>query len=749
METGINLHPTSKTNTIMKKILLLTSLLSTALAGFGQRHITGNVRALYNGTDRSGVTVTVTGTKVSTQTGADGVYKIMVPKGKDSLTFRVKGFEPLTRYADSSNRLNVALVSLNIITLKGTVLDAKAQTPLPGASISINGRGIMSTDGKGKYSLTVDKNETLTFSFIGYAAQSIKLKPGQTILDVAMVENARSALNEIVVRGYVRRSREQTTGSSTIITAKEVQDVLVGNAEQLLQGKVAGLNIQNNAGAPGQRGSVNIRGLSSIAAPAPVDESYGKFIENKYQNPVDNPLSTFSVDVDNASYSNLRRFINQGQMPPKDAVRIEEMINYFKYQLPKPVGDEPVAIATELAAAPWNTNHRLLRIGLKAREIPADKLPESNLVFLIDVSGSMSDANKLPLVKQSMKMLVEQLRAKDKVAIVVYAGQAGLVLPATAGDEKEKINAAIDNLNAGGSTAGGAGIMLAYKVAAENFKKGGNNRIVLATDGDFNVGASSDQSMEELITEKRKSGVDLSIMGFGMGNYKDSKMETLADKGNGNYAYIDNITEAHKALVSEFGGTMFTVAKDVKLQLEFNPAKVQAYRLIGYENRMLAKEDFNNDKKDAGDMGSGHTVTALYEIIPAGIKDDYAGNVDDLKYQKLDKKAPAASATDEMLTIKFRYKQPQGAESKMQQVAVMDKPKDFDKQTADYRFAAAVAEVGMLLRDSEYKNNATYDQAIKIAKAAKGDDEEGYRSEFVRLVESAKSMAKSVELAKN
>jgi len=684
METETALHPTKKIRTIMKKILLLTMMLfAAAVVAFSQ-------------------------TASRTITGV------------------------VTAYNDG--------------------------LPLPGITIRVVGTNLgTQTNAAGKYTITVPAGkETLTFSFVGFDTQSVKIGKKDRI-DVALVASSRQ-LNEVIVsssdkkmnapviRGYVRRSREQTTGASTIITEKEVQNVPVANVEQLLQGKVAGVNVQSATGAPGFYGSANISGLA--AAPAPTDESYNKFVENKYQNPVDNPLSTFSVDVDNASYSNVRRFINQGQMPPKDAVRIEEMINYFKYQLPKPVGDEPVAIATELAAAPWNANHRLLRIGLKAREIPMDKLPESNLVFLIDVSGSMDQANKLPLVKQSMKMLVEQLRKQDKVAIVVYAGQAGLVLPSTPGNEKEKINEAIDNLSAGGSTAGGAGIMLAYKVAAENFKKGGNKRIVLATDGDFNVGASSDQSMEELITEKRKNGVDLSIMGFGMGNYKDSKMETLADKGNGNYAYIDNITEAHKALVSEFGGTMFTVAKDVKLQLEFNPAKVQAYRLIGYENRMLAKEDFNNDKKDAGDMGSGHTVTALYEIIPAGIKDDYAGSVDALKYQKTDKKAPAASASAEMLTIKFRYKQPQGDVSKMQQVTVMDTPKNFDKQSADYRFAAAVAEAGMLLRDSEYKNTATYDQAISIAKAAKGDDDEGYRSEFVRLMQSVKSMAKA-ELAKN
>ncbi|GAB3922930.1 YfbK domain-containing protein [Mucilaginibacter myungsuensis] len=634
-------------------------------------------------------------------------------------------------------------------TLTGTVTDAIAKFPLPGATVSLHGRAITATNMDGKYSIMVKPGDTLSFMSLGYAQRFYKLKPGQKILDVTLMEGNNAALKDVVIRGYVRRTREQTTGASTIITAPEVSNNKVANVEQLLQGKVAGLNIQNAnsaKAAPVNYGNADRNTLTPLPDRRETNEAYGKVTDNKFLQPTDQPLSTFSVDVDKASYTNIRRYINAGQLPPKDAVRIEEMINYFKYQLPEPKGNEPVAIATALAAAPWAPTHRLLRIGLKAREIPTDKLPASNLVFLIDVSGSMEDSNKLPLVKESMKMLVEQLREQDRVAIVVYAGSAGLVLPSTPGDQKQTIIDALDKLSAGGSTAGGAGIKLAYKVARDNFKKGGNNRVVMATDGDFNVGASSDKSMEELITIERASGVALSVLGYGMGNYKDKKMEILADKGDGNYAYIDNMDEARRALVSEFGGTMFTVAKDVKLQIEFNPAKVQAYRLIGYENRLLAKEDFNNDKKDAGDMGSGHTVTALYEIIPAGIKDDYAGSVDPLKYQKVEEKAPAKSTSDEMLTIKFRYKQPESLSSKLQQVTVNDDPKDFDKQSADFRFAAAVAEVGMLLRDSEFKGQATYDQAIKIAEKAKANDEEGYRSEFIRMVKTARSLSKS-ELA--
>jgi len=387
----------------------------------------------------------------------------------------------------------------------------------------------------------------------------------------------------------------------------------------------------------------------------------------------------------------------------------------------------------------------LVLIGLQGKKIPTENLPPSNIVFLIDVSGSMDEPMKLPLVKTSMKMLVDQLREQDKIALVVYAGAAGLVLPSTSGADKTKIKDAIDKLDAGGSTAGGAGIKLAYKIAKENFAKNGNNRVILCTDGDFNIGASSDDDMERLIEEERKSGVFLTVLGYGMGNYKDNKMEKLADKGNGNHAYIDGMSEAKKVLVNEFGGTLFTIAKDVKLQIEFNPAKVQGYRLIGYENRMLNKEDFNNDKKDAGELGSGHTVTALYEVIPVGVKSSFLEKVDKLKYQKNDDPLSKSSHTDEIMTVKFRYKAPDEDISKLIEHPVMDQQITIAKTSDNFRFAASVAEFGMLLRNSEFKSDASFDDVVRMARKARGKDEEGYRSEFVRLVENAQSLAKNTK----
>jgi len=415
------------------------------------------------------------------------------------------------------------------------------------------------------------------------------------------------------------------------------------------------------------------------------------------------------------------------------------MINYFEYDYDQPSSEHPFNIVTEISTAPWNEKHKLVHIGLQGKSIATENLPPSNLVFLIDVSGSMSDPNKLPLLKSSFKMLVNELRQQDYVSIVVYAGAAGLVLEPTSGKEKQKIFAALDNLQAGGSTAGGAGIQLAYSVAEQHFKKEGNNRVILATDGDFNVGASSNESMEQLIEQKRKSGVFLTVLGFGMGNYKDSKMEILADKGNGNYAYIDNITEAKKVLVNEFGGTLFTIAKDVKLQVEFNPAKVSAYRLIGYENRMLKSEDFNNDKKDAGELGSGHTVTALYEIIPVGVKSKFY-SVDELKYQKTDISKEAIQS-DELMTVKFRYKHPDGENSKLIIHPIKDKHLALDNTSNNFRWSAAVAAFGMLLRESDYVNQYSYDEVVQLAKTARGDDEEGYRSEFIKMVKSMGLMA--------
>ena len=468
-------------------------------------------------------------------------------------------------------------------------------------------------------------------------------------------------------------------------------------------------------------------------------EDYDHIVENKFLATTQNPLSTFSIDVDEAAYSNVRRYINNGSIPPAGAVRIEEMINYFDYNYPQPKNDDPFSVNTELSECPWNPQHRLVHIGLQGKEIQVQHLPNANIVFLIDVSGSMDEANKLPLVKSSMKLLTDQLRPDDKVAIVVYAGNAGLVLPATSGSNKMAIKEAIDQLEAGGSTAGGEGIQLAYKVARENFIKGGNNRIILATDGDFNVGASSDDELVSMIEKERQSGIFLSVLGYGMGNYKDNKMQQLADKGNGNHSYIDNINEARKVLVTEFGSTLFTIAKDVKIQIEFNPAKVQAYRLIGYENRVMAAEDFNDDKKDAGELGSGHTVTALYEVIPVGVKSEFIGKVDELKYQPA-KSMTAITGGDEIMTIKLRYKKPDGDVSKLIVHPVTDSHLVLANTSDNFRFSAAVASFGMLLRNSEFKQDATYQQVIQLAKGAKGDDANGYRQEFINLVKAAGSL---------
>ncbi len=471
-------------------------------------------------------------------------------------------------------------------------------------------------------------------------------------------------------------------------------------------------------------------------------EDYDNIVENKFLAATQNPLSTFSIDVDEAAYSNVRRYLENGSMPPAGAVRIEEMINYFDYNYPKPGNGDPFTVNTEISDCPWNAQHKLVHIGLQGKEIPVDTLPASNMVFLVDVSGSMDEPNKLPLVQASMNMLVDQLREKDKVAIVVYAGSAGLVLPSTSGVNKIKIKEAIDNLEAGGSTAGGEGIQLAYKTASENYIQNGNNRIILATDGDFNVGPSSDDELVRMVEKERKRGVFLSVLGYGMGNYKDNKMQQLADKGNGNHSYIDNINEARKVLVSEFGSTLFTIAKDVKIQIEFNPAKVQAYRLVGYENRMLAAEDFNDDAKDAGELGSGHTVTALYEIITVGVKDDFTKSVDPLKYQSNDKKV-VNSNTNEIMTIKLRYKKPDEDISKLITHSVIDNHTEMINTSDNFRFSAAVAEFGLLLRSSEYKQQATYNQVISLAKSAKGNDDNGYRTEFIKLVQAATSLAKN------
>ena len=486
-------------------------------------------------------------------------------------------------------------------------------------------------------------------------------------------------------------------------------------------------------------GSYDLRKMNSVSYDIEHNtESYSPINENGFKSVTVNPLSTFSVDVDAASYSNIRRFIVEGKKPPIDAVRIEEMINYFDYDYPDPADENPFSISTEIGDCPWNEKSKLVHIGLQAQRLDTKNLPANNLVFLLDVSGSMNAANKLPLLKKSFTLLVNELRPQDKVAIVVYAGAAGIVLESTAttAANKTKILEALEELQAGGSTAGGQGIQLAYKVATENFIEGGNNRVILATDGDFNIGMSSDGEMQRLIEKERQSGVYLTCLGFGMSNYKDSKLEILADKGNGNFAYIDNLLEAKKVLVTEIGGTLVTLAKDVKIQVEFNPMIVESYRLVGYENRLLNEEDFNDDKKDAGEIGAGHSVTALYEIVLKG--SGTSPLVDDLRYQNTSDKVSALG--NEILTVKFRYKKPDGQESILLEKNLENKFLAWNQISDDFKFSAAVSCFGMILRESEFKGTASFDQILSLAKESKGKDKNGYRAEFIRIVELSKAI---------
>ena len=580
--------------------------------------------------------------------------------------------------------------------------------PLPGVSVVVKGtnRGTV-TDMQGNYKIEVfPENKILQFSLVGFVTINEKIAE-RSVINVLMPEN-KIALDEIVVIGYGSKKDRASESYATAAPSSAAY-----GAKHFFQRYNNDFNTEGYAG-------IN---------------------ENGFKNVNNNPLSTFSIDVDNASYSNIRRFINSGVMPPADAVRIEEMINYFKYDYPEPGGVHPFSVYSELAGCPWNSKHQLLLVGLRGKSIDKSSLPPSNLVFLIDVSGSMNSPNKLPLLKSAFGLLVNELRPQDHVAIVVYAGAAGLVLESTPGSRKDAIMNAINNLEAGGSTAGGAGLKLAYSVASENFIKGGNNRIILATDGDFNVGESSNGGMERLVEENRDRGIFMTVLGFGMGNIKDDKMEIIADKGNGNYSYIDNLQEARRVLVREFGGTMFTIAKDVKFKVEFNPSKVQSYRLIGYENRVLNDMDFNDDLKDAGEMGSGHSVTALYELIPTGTN-KIIPSVDPLKYQGSRRNSRNVESIyyDEYLTIKIRYKKPDGITSMLLEKPVKDYVNDMEDASENLRFAVAVSEFGMILRDSEFKGNSSLDEAARLAKSARGNDEDGYRSEFIRLIDTVKGL---------
>ena len=631
----------------------------------------------------------------------------------------------------------IVLLAASIITLiafksptqfiiRGKITDNKGQ-PLSGVSINIRETKIgTASAADGTYSISVpDEKTVLYFSFVGYTEKYVKV--GSKKFINVQLSPITSALDEVVVTGYATE-RNQFDSYADIVVPLPSKNYIV-NRE--LSGKAAGVNVINN-----ESENKKDRYNNNVAD----REGYDFIKENAFVKATENPLSTFSIDVDAASYSNVRRLLQQGNLPPAGAVRIEEMINYFKYDYSQPGGDKPFTVNTEIGDCPWNPDHRLALIGLQGKNIPSANLPASNLVFLIDVSGSMQSPDKLLLVQQSMKLLTDQLREQDNVAIVVYAGNAGLVLPSTSGANKIIIKNAIDALQAGGSTAGGEGIKLAYKTASSHFKKNGNNRVILCTDGDFNVGASSDDELERMIEKQRESGIFLTVMGFGSGNYQDAKMQKLADKGNGNHDYIDNLSEAKKVVVNEFGGTLFTIAKDVKLQVEFNPAFVQGYRLIGYENRMLNKEDFNDDTKDAGDLGSGHTVTALYEIIPVGKTSPFLKNVDKLKYQEQEGFVKAVF-NSEWMTVKLRYKQPDGNTSKMLEQAVNYDMKNKFHLSENYRFAAAVASFGMLLRNSEYKQHASYTSVLQLANTAVGKDVEGYRKEFIQLVKTAASIA--------
>jgi len=607
------------------------------------------------------------------------------------------------------------------LLLAGQVVDSLTGRPLPEVVVTIDGVESAALTGRtGRYLLSVpadrasDEVWTVRATLLGYGEALRTVRPSTQVAGVVSVDfqldGAAVELEQVVVnatgidaqRRVVARNPAPATG---------MRADYIGPARE-----------SSAARAPG-----------SFAGPLHDREQYARIVENDFRSAVDAPLSTFSIDVDRASYSNIRRFLmGEHRLPPVDAVQIEEMVNYFPYSYDRPHDGQPVGITTELAATPWADDHQLLRVGIAAPSIDTEALPPANLVFLLDVSGSMNAENKLGLVKQSLRLLVNQLRPEDRVSIVVYAGAAGLVLDPTSGAEKATILAALDRLEAGGSTAGGQGLRLAYDVARRTYVEGGNNRVILATDGDFNVGESSDAAMTRLVEQRREEGTFLTILGFGTGNLQATKMQEMAQNGNGNWAYIDGLQEARKVLVGEMGGTLLTVAKDVKIQVEFNPARVRAWRLLGYENRLLADEDFNDDTKDAGEIGAGHTVTALYEVVPVGSASEIRGGVvDPLRYRAPDP-IERSEATDELAFVKVRYKDPDGSESRMITEAVGSEPSA--RASEDFRFASAVAGFGMLLRESEHRGNLHTEQVLDLAGGALGRDPDGYRSEFLDMV---------------
>ena len=609
--------------------------------------------------------------------------------------------------------------------VSGTVTDAASGAPLMGAQIHVEGLTLSAlARNDGGYQLTIPASArseiVIRAELIGYASLTKRVSLGAQSLRLDFALHSSAPL-ELSAGSDVAAALGGVVGADAgpVSTRADVVSVAPALQQSLYRNARLRRELLRRYNGEFQR------------------EGYDRIYENEFVAVGANPLSTFGIDVDRASYSNVRRFIHSGQLPPADAVRIEELINYFTYDLPNPEGPDPFSVQTEVGPAPWNPMHRLVRIGIQGRRIDTEDLPPSNLVFLVDVSGSMQPANKLPLLKSALRMLVNQIRPQDRVAIVVYAGAAGLVLDPTSGEDKATILEALSRLEVGGSTAGGAGLRLAYDVARRHHMEGGNNRVILATDGDFNVGPSSDSEMIRLIEERRDEGTFLTVLGFGTGNLQDAKMEQIADHGNGNFAYIDSAQEARKVLVSEFGGTLYTIAKDVKLQVEFNPAHVQAYRLIGYENRMLAAADFNDDLKDSGDLGAGHTVTALYEIIPTGVdtRTPIRG-LDELRYQRTGE-PDSLRESPELLFVKLRYKDPSGSRSRLLSHAASD---DDVVPSSDFTFAASVAAFGMVLRDSKYGEAVDLATVLRWARSSVGRDREGYRGEFIRMVEEAQRL---------
>ena len=653
-----------------------------------------------------------------------------------------------------SSQINFAQSGSGVI--KGLVVEKANNEPVPFANVVLLKGSeqvlVTTTDFDGIYTLKPIPAGIydVKINYVGFAPQKVSEitvdSSKITVLNVTMVKGIEIEEVTVYCKPIIEKDQIEvgTTVHRTQITQMAVRSVaditkVAGNGILSRDNGSRKNNVrgQRNGSSVTFIDGVKITGYShSELAAEPRryrNESYQSLADNVFQTPRREPLSTFSIDVDKAAYANTRRFLNEGMLPPPDAVRIEELINYFDYDYPQPEGEHPFSITTELTTCPWNENRQLALIGIQGEIIEMGKAPRSNLVFLLDVSGSMGSPDKLGLLKKGLALLIDQLREEDRIAIVVYAGAARVVLKSTSGDQKDEIKRVLNRLSAGGSTAGGAGIQLAYKIAEKNFIKGGNNRILLATDGDFNLGTSSQEALVKLIEEKREGGVFLSVLGFGNGNLQDYKMEQIADKGNGNYSYIDNILEAKKVLISEMGGTLFTIAKDVKVQAEFNPAKVKAYRLIGYVNRALAAEDFNDDKKDAGELGAGHAVTVLYEIVPMG-SEEKIKDIDKLKYQK---EKAIDSLSDELLTVKFRYKKPDGNKSILLTKIMKDEEVELEQASHNLQFSAAVASFGMKLRGSESTKEMSFSDILGIAKMSKGLDENGYRAEFLKLVETA------------